>query len=152
MAITRLSFPAATDPVLNTDYNLQNVLTAALIRQGLDGWKLNEWDNYTTLPTIAMGAYLRHNGYAYVVDSADYSIQGTITSGSYNYIVLAGTGSTITATWTTSKTGYTYDPVKCGLYNGTNQLMSEFVYLSSGQYINGYMDLDGKRAVLQTTA
>ena len=99
-----------------------------------------------------MGAYIRHNGYLYVVDSADYAIQGSITSGAYNYIILSGTGTTITATWSTSIWGYIYDPVKCGLYSSTNQVFREFVYLSSGSYINGYIDYDGKRAKLQTDA
>ena len=152
MAITRLEFPAASNPTLNTDYVRQNALIAALVKNDLSGWKLTGWDNYTSLPAIAMGAYLRHNGYAYVVDSANYSIQGTITNGATNYIILAGTGTTITATWATSISGYVYDPVRGGLYSGTNQAMLEFVNYTSGQYINGYMDPDGKRAKLQTAA
>ena len=49
--------------------------------------------------------------------------------------------------------GYAYDPVKCGLYSWTNQVFRELVYLSSsGSYINGYIDYDGKRAKLQWDA
>ena len=152
MAITRLEFPAASNPTINQDYVRQNALIAALAIQGMDGLKLTGWSDTTTLPALKMGTYIRHNGYLYVVDSADYAIQGTITSGAYNYIILSGTGTTITATWSTSKSGYIYDPVKCGLYLSTNQVLREFVYLSSGSYINGYIDYDGKRAKLQTDA
>ena len=152
MAITRLEFPAASNPTINQDYVRQNALIAALATQGADGLKLTGWSDTTTLPALKMGAYIRHNGYLYIVGSADYAIQGTITSGAYNYIILAGSGTTITATWSTSKYGYAYDPVKCGLYSSTNQVFREFVYLSSGSYINGYIDYDGKRAKLQTDA
>lgn len=145
MAITRLEFPAASSPNVNTDYNLQNVLIGAIIKQGIDGFKLTGWNNINELPAIKQGAYIRHNGYVYVVDSADYAIQGTLAVPNPNFVILAGTGSTITATWSTSISGYTYDPIKNGLYNGTNQAMREFCRILSGTtFINGYLRPDGK--------
>ena len=136
MAITRIEYPTAGTPSVSTDYNLQNALTAPMIKQGLDGLKLTEWDSTDTIPALALGVYIRHQNFMYIVDTANYAILGSTAAGA-NYIKLSGTGTTITATWTQSKTGFSYDAGKGGVYDsGGDQLLQEYVDLDTGIYTN----------------
>jgi len=136
MAITRIEYPTAGTPCVSTDYALQNALIQPLAKQGLEGPKLTGWDNTDTLPALALGVYIRHQNFMYVVDTAAYAILGSTAAGA-NYIKLSGTGTTITATWTQSKTGFSYDAGKGGVYDsGGDQLLQEYVDLDTGIYTN----------------
>lgn len=136
MAITKLTYPAAGTPLENADYTRQNALTYASIVQGLDGWKLSGWNN-VDIPSFKQGTYLRHQNCVYVVDTADYTIQGT-TPGIRSYVKLSGSGDTITATWIQDISGYSYNPSLCGVYNSNgDQILTEYTYKTyAGQYLN----------------
>lgn len=145
MAITKLTFPTAGTPSVNTDYNLQNALTEALIKQGQDAYKLT---NYKVLsasaPAISIGTYIRHQNACYLVDTADYTILGSTAAG-MNYIKLSGTGTTITATWTQTVSGFSYDEIKNGWYDGSgDQILMECVYKTSGGNFLNYKMRDNQ--------
>jgi len=122
-----------------------------MIKQGLDGLKLTEWDSTDTIPALALGVYIRHQNFMYIVDTANYAILGSTAAGK-NYIKLSGTGTTITATWTQSKTGFAYDQGKAGVYDsGGDQLVQEYVHLDTGVYTNYVWD-QGRMFPINITA
>jgi len=147
MAITKITMPTAGTPSVSTDYNLQNFLIASLVKQGLKGPKLTGWDSAENLPALALGVYIRHQNFMYIVDTAAYTILGSTAAGK-NYIKLSGTGTTITATWTQSKTGFAYDSVKCGYYDsGGDQILMEYMYYAALEYLNYVMPVQQHDAV-----
>ena len=112
-----------TPPENIGDYDAQNAHIAGFTRQ-LAGpsMALTEWENSTTIPKLALGTYLSHGGYLYRVDTEDYVISGTPTDGTW-YIRLEASGDTLIATWISDVSGYAWDAVNNGLYNGSYQVL-----------------------------
>jgi hypothetical protein len=136
MAINLLTFPSGTAPITGTYWShmIDNLLAAVTPgRIILDKWGGLAGDP----PVIKQGCYIRHAGSVYEVQTSDESIGGSISLG-FNYLVLTESGSTLTAAWTNSISGYTYNPVYGGWYNGTTQLLFNACY---------YDGLNYKRAV-----
>ena len=122
MAITKVA-QFVTPPETVGDYDAQNAHIAGFTRQ-LAGpsMALTEWENSTTIPALALGTYLSHGGYLYRVDTEDYVISGTPTDGTW-YIRLEASGDTLIATWINDLSGYAWDAVNNGLYNGSYQVL-----------------------------
>jgi microcystin-dependent protein len=112
-----------TPPETVGDYDAQNAHIAGFTRQ-LAGpsMALTQWENTTTIPKLALGTYLSHGGYLYRVDTEDYVISGTPTDGTW-YIRLEASGDTLIATWISDLSGYVWNAVNNGLYNGSYQLL-----------------------------
>jgi hypothetical protein len=135
MAITLLTQPTTGAPITSADYTSQNDLISANQVPNLS--ILTGWETVGAAPAIKQGSYIRHAGNTYEVDTADEAISGTPSAG-VNYIALTLSGSTITAAWVTSITGYSYNPAYGGIYNGTGlQLIRDVVRLDTGNYIRG---------------
>ncbi len=134
MAINLITQPGATTPIGNDDYTQQNLLINGAMAQGDE--VLTDWADTVTEPSIAQGTYFYHSGNLYQVDSADEAISGTIASG-VNYIVLSVSGTTLTASYTTDISSYTFNPAYNGLYNGTDLVIKAVTYLIGTANIRG---------------
>lgn len=129
MAITVITQPdpgASTD---NVDYTNQNLLINGAITLP-NANILTDWSSTGSAPDIALGAYIRHAGNLYQVDTADEAVTGTPSAG-INYLKLSVSGSTLLASWRTSLIGYTYNEAYNGWYNGTDQV------LFNGDFLDG---------------
>lgn len=135
MAITLVASPTTGAPITASDYSLQNALIAA--NEVPDLSFLTDWELVAAQPLLKKGVYIYHAGNTYVVDTADEAISGTPAAGT-NYIEITLSGSTLTAAFVTSTTGYTYNPAYGGIYNGTGkQLLPDICYLDGSDYIRG---------------
>ncbi len=134
MAINLITQPGATTPIGNDDYTQQNLLINGALAQGDE--VLTSWADTVTEPSIVQGTYFYHSGNLYQVDSADEAISGTISSG-VNYIVLSVSGTTLTASYTTDISSYTFNPAYNGLYNGTDLVIKAVTYLIGTANIRG---------------
>lgn len=145
MAITRIDYPTSGTPASNADYTAQNNLIYAAAYRNPNAWKLNNWDN-ASIPVLKQGLYLRHYNHTYQVTGSDYTIQGSPVIGVDNWVVLSGHGSTITATWSSAPTGFSYNQVYNGHYNSAgDQLLLDFVHPNwASQYFNGAYEVTGQ--------
>ena len=145
MAITRIDYPTSGTPASNADYTAQNNLIYAAAYRNPNAWKLNNWDN-ASIPVLKQGLYLRHYNHTYQVTGSDYTIQGSPIIGWNNWVVLSGHGSTITATWSASQSGFSYNSVYNGHYNSAgDQLLLDFVHPNwASQYFNGAYEVTGQ--------
>ena len=106
MAINLVENPNTSAPVDNDDWSkMYNNLVAGAVPQG---GILTDWDSTTAAPSLAQGAFIRYEGNLYQVDGSDEAISGSPASG-LNYVVLTLSGTTLTAAWATSISGYSYD-------------------------------------------
>lgn len=145
MAITRIGYPTSGTPASNADYTAQNNLIYAAAYRNPNAWKLNNWDN-TSIPVLKQGLYLRHYNHIYQVTGSDYTIQGSPVIGWDNWVVLSGYGSTITASWSASQAGFSYNQVYNGYYNSAgDQLLLDFIHPNwASQYFNGAYEVTGQ--------
>lgn len=134
MSISKVNFSSAGLPITAADYTALEKSILSLV-SGFDGVILTAWDDKTTTPKITQSVYIRHAGNTYQVTGADETITGTLSAGN-NYVKLTGTGSTLTASYVTSLSGYTFNPVYNGWYNGSDQILTEFVVLDGSDIIN----------------
>ncbi len=134
MAITKIS-QYNSSPTDETDYQAQNEHLQAFINQLNSGAFIVSQTSTTTEPVITQGTYIQMGGTVYIVDTEDYAVQGTITSGSTNYIYLTESGDNLVATWTTDISGYSWNSVYNCLSDGTNFVLPYSVYYDGTNYI-----------------
>lgn len=134
MAITLVTTPDPSAPYTAADYGYQNGLIIANEVPMLS--VLDNWELVASEPVIKSGTYIRHANSTYLT-SGDETISGTPAAG-YNYIEITLTGSTLTAAWVTSVSGYTFNQASGGIYNGAGkQLLPDICYLDGASYIRG---------------
>lgn len=135
MAINLVPFGTAGAPITSGDYDAQNNNIAANAVPMLS--VLSGWATTGAAPAIKQGAFIRHAGNNYKVESGDESISGAPASG-INYIELTLAGTVITAEWVTSLSGYSYNPAYGGIYNGAGQqIIRDICLLDGTDYIRG---------------
>lgn len=134
MAINKVTQPDPTTPVVFGDFTQQNEIAKANSVGLAPAATIVKGFASTTAPVvIAQGAYIYQAGEVYVVQSSDEPITGTISAG-LNYIILTVSGSTLTASWGTSFSGYTFDEAYQGWYSGTTQILPQGIYLDGTTY------------------
>ena len=137
MAITKVSQYNST-PTAVSDYQAQNAHLQAFINQLNGSVSVLNQSATTVVPTIKQGSYISMGGTAYIVDTEDYTILGSLVAG-LNYIALAVSGDNLTATWTNSLSGYSWNPIYNYYSDGTNALLPYCVnYSSSNYYISQF--------------
>ena len=117
MAITKLISPNTSVPVVEGDWALAMAQMTALktIMSG-NQMVLTEWINTTTVPKLALGAYLHHLGSVYVVDTEAFAIEAPVTNDTY-FIRLAVDGESLAVTFITDISGYSWNPAYNGMYH-----------------------------------
>lgn len=125
MAINLVTQPGASAPTTNTDYTQQNELINGALAIG--GSVLTDWVSTVAAPDIKQGTFFYHAGNLYEVQSSDYTPSGAPSAG-FNYIKLVVSGTTLTASWVTTFSGYIYNPAYRGWYSGTDQIIFHACY------------------------
>jgi len=137
MAITKVSQYNST-PTAVSDYQAQNAHLQAFINQLNGSVSVLNQSATTVVPTIKQGSYISMGGTAYIVDTEDYTILGSLSSG-LNYIKLAVSGENLTATWINSLSGYSWNAIYNYYSDGTNALLPYAInYSSSNYYISQF--------------
>lgn len=131
MAINKITQPDGGASTDNADYTQQNLLTQAALNPL--NQVFTDWTSTAAAPAIAQGTYFQHAGETYETQSSDETISGTVSAG-INYVKLSVSGSTLTAAWTQSLAGYTYNEAYQGWYSGTDQIIMNAVYLDGTTY------------------
>jgi hypothetical protein len=133
MAINILTEPA--NPPIAGDYTLDQAIQHAAEVPQLS--ILSGWETVGAAPVAKQGAFIRHAGNTFQVQSADETISGTVTAG-INYIRATETAGVIALAWVTSLTGYAYNPAYGGIYNGSGQqILRDITLLEVTDYIRG---------------
>ena len=133
MAITKVSQYNST-PTTVADYAAQNEHIQGFINQANGLKSILYQSTSTVVPTIAEGAYIAMGGTLYLAD-AEYTILGTCSTSSDNYIYLTVSGDELTATWTQSISGYSWNSIYNYYSDGTNALLQYKVRYSSSSYL-----------------
>ena len=133
MAISKVSQYNST-PTEVADYAAQNAHIQGFINQANGLKSILYQSTSTVVPTIAEGAYIAMGGTLYLAD-AEYTILGTCSTSSDNYIYLTVSGDELTATWTQSISGYSWNSIYNYYSNGTNALLQYKVRYSSSSYL-----------------
>lgn len=102
---------------------------------------LSQDDLAEVLPYIKQGACISMGGTLYIVDTEDYTINGSVNTG-LNYIKVASSGDTLTATWTQSLTGYEWNSIYNYYTDGTNMLLPYIIDYDGTDYIISSFDRD----------
>ena len=136
MAITKIS-QYNSSPTDETDYQAQNEHLQAFINQLNGSAFILSQTNTSSVPAITQGSYIMMGGTVYIVDTSNYTIQGTITSGSTNYIYLTVSGDNLIATWTTDISGYSWNSVYNYMSDGTNILLPYSIIYDGTNYLMG---------------
>jgi len=89
------------------------------------------------IPTIAQGTYITMGGTLYVVDTSDYTILGSVASGS-NYIYLTLDGTYLTATWTQDISSYSWSNIYNYYSDGTNALLPYIINYDTYYWIGRF--------------
>lgn len=139
MSITKIPFPnPGTAALFPDDYNKQNAVISPQAIQGLENSILVSGATINDPPLLKQGAYVRHNNFIYMVDTDDYAIDETDAVG--EWIKLEGTGDTLLAKWTDTTIGFSYDPVRNGFYDtSNNQIIRDYAYIDGSNYIIGFL-------------
>jgi len=140
MAINLKTFPSGTAPYTGPDW--QNMINHLLGNQMIMPGRqvLTDWISVSSVVQIAQGTYFSHANNLYLTETSNESISGTIGAG-FNYIKLAVSGTTLTAEWINSLTGFEYNPAYQGWYNGSGeQLLLNGIYLESSNYRRAVAD------------
>ena len=138
MAITKVSQYNST-PTTVADYQAQNAHLQAMINKANGSMSILNQTSTTSVPYIALGTYIMMGGTLYVVDTSNYTIQGSVVSGE-NYIYLTASGDTLTATWTQSLTGYEWNSIYNYYSDGTNILLPYIVDYDGTNYLIAQFD------------
>jgi len=134
MAINKITQPGTIVPIGNDDYTQQNLLINAVMSQSNE--ILTDWKSTAAIPDIKQGTYIYHSGNMYSVDGSNENISGSPATG-INYVALTASGTILTAAWITSLSGYTWNPVYNGLYNGNILIIKACIYVSGISYQRG---------------
>lgn len=109
MAITQVTTPLSV-PATNADWtNMTYHLKANRLGLNNQPFILTNDDN-TSIPALAIGSYIQLGDSLYIVDTEDYTIQGTPVDGN-NYIRIEPSGTNLIATWIQDKSSYAWNPV-----------------------------------------
>ena len=135
MAITKVSQYNST-PTTVADYQAQNAHLQAMINKANGSMSILNQDDTTSVPYIALGTYIMMGGTLYVVDTSNYTILGSVASGS-NYIRLTVSGDNLTATWVQTITSYSWNSIYNYYSDGTNALLPYVVKYSDSNYYIG---------------
>ena len=136
MAITKIEFPSNTTPITNAEYTKQNLQIASLINVN-NTRVLTEWST-NTIPKIKQGSIIRYADNLYIVDTSDYTIQGTAPSadGEYYIRISVLTTTTLKAEWITDISGYVWNESRNGWYSVDNLIINEYVNKLGAIYRN----------------
>src|SRR5690554_2260802 len=124
-----------------SDYQAQNAHMMAFMNQvNMQAFILT---NPTTLskPKIAQGTYISHGGSLYKVDSTDEDIAGSPSDGKV-YIRVTG-DATLTASFITDISGYTYNHAYGALTNGNYTLLPYELRKSGSDWLKYRFDILG---------
>lgn len=124
-----------------SDYQAQNAHMMAFMNQvNMQAFILT---NPTTLskPKIAQGTYISHGGSLYKVDSTDEDISGSPSDGKV-YIRVTG-DATLTASFITDISGYTYNHAYGALTNGNYTLLPYELRKSGSDWLKYRFDILG---------
>lgn len=133
MAITILTEPA--NPPGVGDYTRDQLIQQSNETPMLS--ILTDWESTATEPLAKQGAFIRHAGNTFQVDTADEAISGSPVAG-LNYIIATESAGVITLAWATSIAGYTYNPVYGGIYNVSgNQALKDICSYDGVFYLRG---------------
>ena len=133
MAINILTEP--TDPPIAGDFTLDQAIQHAAETPQLS--ILTTWESTGAAPAAKQGAFIRHAGNTFQVQSSDEAISGSVTAG-LNYIIATETAGVITLAWATTLTGYSYNPAYGGIYNvGGSQALKDICFLDGADYVRG---------------
>ena len=133
MAITKVG-TMSNPPGSNDWTTLMSHVQGVINRYNSTPSILSQDNDKSILPYIKQGTYISMGGTLYIVDTEDYAISGTITSGATNYIYLTSDSTTLTATWTTDISGYSWNSIYNYMSDGTNILLPYSVYYDGTSY------------------
>ena len=154
MAITLLVSANTPNPNVIGDWNLQAAqLTACKMLLGRTNVPLTEMGS-TTIPELALGTYIFHNGAIYIIDTAHFPIAvGTLAGAGTYYVKLTTSGVTLTAEWVSAIAAYSWDESNQGLYNGAAQILSYSMYFdgAAAYYKSQIINFANPSAVAQST-
>ena len=133
MAINILTEP--TDPPIAGDFTLDQAIQHAAETPQLS--ILTTWESTGAAPAAKQGAFIRHAGNTFQVQSSDEAISGSVTAG-LNYIIATETAGVITLAWATTLTGYSYNPAYGGIYDSSGKhALRDVCYLDGASYTRG---------------
>ena len=135
MAISKVS-QYNSSPTTVSDYQAQNSHLQAMINKANGSMSILNQTSTTSVPYIALGTYIMMGGTLYVVDTSNYTILGSVASGS-NYIRLTVSGDNLTATWVQTITSYSWNSIYNYYSDGTNALLPYVVKYSDSNYYIG---------------
>jgi len=136
MAITQVTQYNSTPTVVG-DYAAQNGHIQAFINQTNNHSFILTDPTATTIPAIALGTYISSGGTLFLVDTANYTILGSVASGN-NYIKMSVSGTTLTATWIQDISVYAYNPIYGYLASGTDMILPYLVVYDGTSVYNKY--------------
>jgi len=136
MAITQVTQYNSTPTVVG-DYAAQNKHIQAFINQVNNHSFILTDPTATTIPAIALGTYISSGGTLFLVDTANYTIFGSVASGN-NYIKMSVSGTTLTATWIQNISAYAYNPIYGYLASGTDMILPYLVVYDGSSVYNKY--------------
>ena len=136
MAITQVTQYNSTPTVVG-DYSAQNKHIQAFINQTNNHSFILTNPTATTIPAIALGTYISSGGTLFLVDTANYTILGSVASGN-NYIKMSVSGTTLTATWIQDVSAYTYNPIYGYMASGTDMILPYLVTYDGSSVYNKY--------------
>jgi hypothetical protein len=136
MAFELITAPTGGAPLTINDYDAQNqFLTACINKLMSDQLHLTEWDTLNE-PKIKQGVYVQHGGALFIVNDANEDISGAggLSNGRV-YIKITRVGDVLTASFTNSAIGYSWDYQYCSFYHADGtQLLPYVIYKTIGNY------------------
>ena len=135
MSINILTEPA--NPPISGDFTRDQAIQQACETPNRS--ILTDWEDKTAEPEAKEGAYIRHAGNTFQVQTGDESISGTMTTG-INYIIATESSGVITLAWASSLSGYTYNPAYGGFYDSSdNQALADVCFYVDSEYTRGLL-------------
>lgn len=132
MAIDRIAFPTANQPVDNEDYRaILDVMQRLVVGDSKIG--ITNFDN-SSLPLIKSNSTFTVRGGLFLT-TGDVSISGSMATGD-NYIYLSGIGNTLTPTWT--QTAPTWDYQYNHYTNASNYYVLPIIVNKNGSVYTKY--------------
>jgi hypothetical protein len=139
MAINILTEPA--DPPGSGDYTRDQAIQHSNEVPMLS--ILSDWESTVAAPLAKQGAFIRHAGNTFQVQTSDEAISGAPAAG-INYIIATEAAGVITLAWAVVTTGYTYNPAYGGIYNvGGDQVLKDVCFLDGTDYLRGVSPGEG---------
>ncbi len=133
MAINLLTEPS--DPPVEGDYTLDQAIQHAA--ETPQRSIFSSWEGTSSTISAKLGAFIRHAGNTFQVQSSSESISGSLAAG-VNYIIATESSGVITLAWSQDVSGYAYNAAYGGIYDGSgNQALRDVVYLDDTDYVRG---------------